>query len=109
MSSISGAPWQETYLAQTQIHKTEATGNNAHQNALATWTEVKALHKQQNSHIQSNIQTKLDLWNTTVRYGHYFKHRNPRMLPINIFAHDCRRTLVHAECGYPKGSPNTSS
>jgi hypothetical protein len=46
-------------LAQTHIHKTEATGNDAHQNALATRTEVKTLHKQQNSHIQSNTQTNL--------------------------------------------------
>jgi hypothetical protein len=38
---------QETYLAQTHIHKTEATGNDAHQNALATWTEVKPFHSQQ--------------------------------------------------------------
>jgi hypothetical protein len=48
---VSGVtPRQETYLAQTHIHKTEATGNDAHQNALATWTEVKSLHTQQNSH-----------------------------------------------------------
>jgi hypothetical protein len=66
---------QETYLAQTYIHKTEATGNDAHEDALATWTEVKTLHKQQNSDIQSNAQTNLNLWNTTVWYGFYFKHR----------------------------------
>jgi hypothetical protein len=48
------------------IHKTEATGNDAHQNALATWIEVKTLHKQQDSHIQSNTQSNLDLQNTTV-------------------------------------------
>jgi hypothetical protein len=29
---------------------TEVTGNDPHQNASATWTQVKALHKQQNSH-----------------------------------------------------------
>jgi hypothetical protein len=39
------APRPETYLAQTHIHKTEATGNGTHQNALVTWTEVKTLHK----------------------------------------------------------------
>jgi hypothetical protein len=38
---------QETYLAQTHTRETEATGNDAHQNALATWPEVKTLHKQQ--------------------------------------------------------------
>jgi hypothetical protein len=32
------APQQETCLAQTHIHKTEETGNDAHQNALAAWT-----------------------------------------------------------------------
>jgi hypothetical protein len=37
----------------------------ARQNALATWTEVKTLHRQQHSHIQRNTQTSLDLWNLT--------------------------------------------
>jgi hypothetical protein len=76
------APRQETYLAQTHIHKTEATGNDAHQNAVATWTEVKTLHKQQNPHIKCNTQTNLDLSNTTVGYGFHFKHTYPTMLPI---------------------------
>jgi hypothetical protein len=44
-------PRQETYLKQTHIHKSEATGNDAHRNAVAAWTEVKTLHKQQDSHI----------------------------------------------------------
>jgi hypothetical protein len=60
----------------------EATGNGAPQYVLATWMEVKTLHKQQNSHIQSNTQTNLYPWNTTVGYGFRFKHRNPRTLPI---------------------------
>jgi hypothetical protein len=60
-------------------------------------------------HIWSNTQTNLDLWNTTVGYGSHFKHRTPRTFPIQSFVHDCRRTLVHAEYGYPKGSPNTNS
>jgi hypothetical protein len=76
------APRQETCLAQTHIHRTEATENDAHQNALATWTEVETLHKQQNSHIQSNTQSNLDLWNTAVGYGFHFEHRNHRTLPI---------------------------
>jgi hypothetical protein len=69
---------------QTHIHKTEATGNDAHQNVLSTWNEVKTLHKQQNSHIQINTQSNLDPWNTTVGYGFKFKHRNPRTLPIKV-------------------------
>jgi hypothetical protein len=73
---------QETYLAQTHICKMEVTGNDAHQNALATWTKVKSLHNQQNSHIENNTQTSLDLRNTTVGYGFHFKHRNPRTLSI---------------------------
>jgi hypothetical protein len=77
-----GLHLDRTYLAQTHIHKTEVTGNDARQNALATWTEVKTLHKQQNSHIQSNTQTNQDLWNTTLGYGFHIKHRNPRTLPI---------------------------
>jgi hypothetical protein len=73
---------QETYLAKTHIHKTEATGNDLHQNALATWTEVKTLHKQQNSHIQSDIQSNPDIWNKTLSDGRHLKQRNPRTLPI---------------------------
>jgi hypothetical protein len=37
------APRQETYLVQIYIHITEATGDDPHQYALATWTEVKIL------------------------------------------------------------------
>jgi hypothetical protein len=67
---------------QTHIHETQATGNDDDQNALATWVEVKTLHKQQNCHIQSNTQTNLDLWNTTVGCGFHFKHRNPLTLTV---------------------------
>jgi hypothetical protein len=31
------------------------------------------------------------------------------MFPIESLAHDSGRTLVRAEYGYPKGSPNTNS
>jgi hypothetical protein len=67
---------------QTHIHKTEVTGTDAHQNALDTWTEVETSYKQQNSHIQSNTQINLDLWNMTVGYGFNLKYRSPRTLPI---------------------------
>jgi hypothetical protein len=50
-----------------------------------------------------------DLYNTTVGYGVHSKHRNPRTLPIQSFPQDCRRTLVRAEYGYPKGYTNTNS
>jgi hypothetical protein len=60
------------------LGKTEATCNDAQHNALAAWTEFKALDKQQTFHIQSNTQTNLDLWNTNVGHGFQFKHRNPR-------------------------------
>jgi hypothetical protein len=69
---------------------------------LAIWTNVRILDKEQNSYVQSNTQTNPDLWNTTVGYGFHFKHRNPGKLPIKSFAHDCRRTLVRAEYGYPR-------
>jgi hypothetical protein len=82
MSSISGCPWTGDYLVQTHIHKMEATGNAAHQNAFPTWTEVKILHKQQHSHIQSNTETNVVLWNTTLGRGFHFKLKNPRMFPI---------------------------
>jgi hypothetical protein len=32
-----------------------------------------------------------------------------RTFPIEILAHDSGRTLVRAEYGYPKGSPDTNS
>jgi hypothetical protein len=73
---------QETYQAQIHIHKTEATGNDAHQNVLATWMEVKTLYKQKYSHMQSNTETNQDLWNITVGYGFHFRPRNPRMFPM---------------------------
>jgi hypothetical protein len=63
---VSRVAQQETYVAQTHIHQTEATGNDVHQNILATWTEFKTLDKQQTFHIQSNTQTNLDLRNTTL-------------------------------------------
>jgi hypothetical protein len=50
----------------------------------------------------------MDLLNIILVYGLYFKYRNPRTFPVYGFAHDCRRTLVRAEYGYPKGSPNTN-
>jgi hypothetical protein len=55
-------------------------GLNANQNVLATWTEVKTLHKQRTSYIRSSTQTTLDLWNAAMVFGILFKHRNPRML-----------------------------
>jgi hypothetical protein len=45
----------------------------------------------------------------TLGYGFHFQHRNPRTFPIESLAHDSGRTSVRAECGYPKGSPNTDS
>jgi hypothetical protein len=42
-------------------------------------------------------------------YGFHFHHRNSRTFPIESLAHDSGRTLVCAEYGYPKGSPNTNS
>jgi hypothetical protein len=54
-------------------------------------------------------QTILDLRNTTLGYGLHFQHRNSRTFPIESLAHDSGRTLVCAECSYPKGSPNTNS
>jgi hypothetical protein len=32
-------------------------------------------------------QTNLGLWNTTLRYGFHFQHRNLRTLQIESFAH----------------------
>jgi hypothetical protein len=37
------------------------------------------------------------------------KHRNSRTFQIESLAHDSGRTMVCAEYGYPKGSPNTNS
>jgi hypothetical protein len=43
-------PLQETYLAQTQLHKPETARNHPHQNVLVTRMKVKTLYKQQISH-----------------------------------------------------------
>jgi hypothetical protein len=72
-------------------------------------TQVKTLYKKQTSLIQNNAQTNLDLRITTLGYGFHFQHRNSRMFPIESLAHDSGRTLVCAEYGYPKGSPNANS
>jgi hypothetical protein len=48
-----------------------------------------------------------DLRNTAL--GYHFQHRNSRTFPIESLAHDSGCTLVCAEYGYPKGSPNTNS
>jgi hypothetical protein len=49
------------------------------------------------------------LKNTAVGNGFHFQHRNSRMFPIESLAHDSGHTLVCAEYGYPKKSPNTNS
>jgi hypothetical protein len=51
----------------------------------------------------------MDLWNTTLRYSFHFQYINLRKFPVDSFAHDTGRTLVRAEYGYPKGSPNIDS
>jgi hypothetical protein len=96
-------------VAQTHIHRTETAGNDAHKNALATWTEVKSLHKQQTSNIQTNNQTRLDLRNTTPEYCFHIQNIHPGTFPFESFTHDSGRILVRAEFGYPKGSLNTNS
>jgi hypothetical protein len=73
------------------------TGNDPYQNYLATWTEVKALHKQQNSHIQSNTQTNLDLQQKNVEYGF---HLNIDILELS--QPKASSMIVHAPCYLPK-------
>jgi hypothetical protein len=53
---IRVAPQQDTYLAQTYIHKMEEKGNDASQNALATSAEVETLYKQHICHIQTILK-----------------------------------------------------
>jgi hypothetical protein len=47
--------------------------------------------------------------NTALVYGFYFQCRNSRTFPTESLAHDSGRTLVRAEYGYRKGSPNTNN
>jgi hypothetical protein len=51
----------------------------------------------------------MKLLDTTLGYGFHFQHRDLRTLRIESLAYDSGRTLVCAEYGYPKGSPNTNS
>jgi hypothetical protein len=60
-------------------------------------------------HCSFILKTNLDLRNTTLVYGFHFQNRNSRTFPIESLALDSGRTLVCAEYGYPKGSPNTNS
>jgi hypothetical protein len=64
----------------------EATGNDAHQNVLATWTQVITLQNQQNNHIQNNTQTSLDPWNTTEGYGFHFKQKYLECFQPNVLS-----------------------
>jgi hypothetical protein len=48
-----------------------------------------------------SIRRLVNLWN--------FYVGNSITFPIESLAHDSGRTLVCAEYGYPKGSPNTNS
>jgi hypothetical protein len=59
--------------------------------------------------IRKVLDWNLDLRNTTLGYGFHFQRRICRTFPIESLAHDSGRTLVCAEYGYPKGSPNTNS
>jgi hypothetical protein len=47
----------------------------------------------------------IQLWG----YGFHSQHRNSRTFLIESLAHNCGRTLVSSEYGYPKGFPNTRS
>jgi hypothetical protein len=64
---------------------------------------------------KSKLYTSIDLliYKTILKptpgYDLHFQHRNPIMLPIESFVRDSGCTLVSAEYGYPKGSPNTNS
>jgi hypothetical protein len=51
----------------------------------------------------------LDLQNTALGYGFHFQHRHSRTFPNESLTYDSGRTLVCAEYGYPKGSPNTNA
>jgi energy-converting hydrogenase Eha subunit H len=68
---------------------------------LATWAEVKTFHKQQNSHIQSNIQTNLDLWNTTVGRFQYkvlcMIVDAPLFVPNALIRRDIQTTTIKEE------------
>jgi hypothetical protein len=96
------------------INLTQCRGQKGGGGALVHTTmnirvSVKTLYIQQTSLIQSNTQTNLDLRNTTLGYGFHFQHRNFRTFPVEDLAHDTGRTLVRAEYGYQKESPNTNS
>jgi hypothetical protein len=76
----------------------------------ATWRNVSEdaiLHSHRRENLKSyNDQTNLDVPNTTLRHGFHFYHRNHGTFAIKSYAHDKGRTLVRAEYGYLKNSPN---
>jgi hypothetical protein len=84
--------------------------NHLRQNVVVTQTQVKTLHKQQTSHTYiKQYSNQSGLRNATLGNGFYLQHRKSRTLPIESFAHDSGHTLLCAEYGYLKGSPNTNS
>jgi predicted class III extradiol MEMO1 family dioxygenase len=80
----------ENLPGANQIHKTESAGNDARQNTLATWTEVKTLHKQKNVSIQSRTQTNEPMeYNCEVRLplqAEILERFQSKVLPMIVVA-----------------------
>jgi hypothetical protein len=77
---------------QTLLHQTESTRCCPRQNALVTRRQIKTLDKQQTPHPQTN----LGLRNTALGNRILVQHSNTRTLPVEGFAHDNGRTMVHS-------------
>jgi hypothetical protein len=73
------------------------------------FSEYFGFHTHQHPSVFGILKPIWTYENTTLGYGFHFQHRNSRTLEIESLAHDSGSTLVCAECGYPKGSPNTNS
>jgi elongation factor P--beta-lysine ligase len=56
-------------VVQAHFRKTETTRNHPHKSVMVAWMQVKALNKQQTSHIQTILKQILtyaqQLWGTT--------------------------------------------
>jgi hypothetical protein len=69
----------------------------------------ESLYQQQIPHLQSNTQTHLDVWHSTMGHELKFQHHNFGTFSVESLASDSECPLVRAKLCHPQGPPNTNS
>jgi hypothetical protein len=84
-------------MAQTYHCKEETTGPQTSQLILAYWTKIKIIVSKQTSRLQSNFETNLDLWSSTLEICLNLQFGNPGEIPVESVADHNGCTVVCAE------------